>query len=155
MDGFSVANWMLKLSTICSNVSPLTFAFTFMQHPLQNTYVLSPFYFPYLLPFCSFHALDTYIQSQKALLARTQSDLDRLRRIRDQATTDPETVFHSFDEKVFFVFNHQSPLFNQRSHSSMILFSPLIVSPTLLPRSKIKSTGIYSDVKVCPFMLPL
>ncbi|KAI0274503.1 hypothetical protein BGY98DRAFT_993200 [Russula aff. rugulosa BPL654] len=55
-----------------------------MQHPLQNT----------------FHALDTYIQSQKALLARTQSDLDRLRRIRDQATTHPETVFHSFDEKL-------------------------------------------------------
>lgn len=37
----------------------------------------------------------------------------------------------------------------------MILFSPLIVSPTLLPRSKIKSTGIYSDVKVCPFPPPL
>jgi hypothetical protein len=35
--------------------------------------------------------------------------------------------------------------------SSMTLFSPLIVSPTLLPRSKIKLTGIYSDVKVCPF----
>jgi hypothetical protein len=103
------------------------------------------------LLFYSFHALDTYIQSQKALLARTQSDLDRLRRIRDQAATHPESIFHSFDEKVFFVFNDQPPLFNQQSHSSMILFSPLIVSPTLLPRSKIKSTGIYSDVKVCPF----
>lgn len=55
-----------------------------MQHPLQNT----------------FNALDTYIQSQKALLARTQSDLDRLRRIRDQAATHPETFFHSFDEKL-------------------------------------------------------
>jgi hypothetical protein len=57
--------------------------------------------FPHHLPFYSFHALDTYIQSQKALLARTQSDLDRLRRIRDQAATHPETFFHSFDEKVF------------------------------------------------------
>lgn len=36
----------------------------------------------------------------------------------------------------------------------MILFFPLIVSPTLPPRSKIKSTGIYSDVKVCPFTPP-
>ena len=43
------------------------------------------------------------------------------------------------------------PSSNQRSHSSMTLFFPLIVSPTLLPRSKIKSTGIYSDAKVCPF----
>jgi hypothetical protein len=121
-----------------------------MQLPLQNTYVLSTFNSSLLLPFYSFHALDTYIQSQKALLARTQSDLDRLRRIRDQATTHPDTFFHSADEKVFFVFNDQLSLFNQRSHSSVILFSLLIVSPTSLPRSKIKSTGIYSDVKVCP-----
>jgi hypothetical protein len=108
----------------------------------------------HLLPFYSFHALDTYIQSQKALLARTQSDLDRLRRIRDQAATHPEAFFHSFDEKVFFVFNDQPPLFNQRFHSSMISFSPLIVNPTLLPRSKIKSIGIFSDVKVCPITPP-
>jgi hypothetical protein len=84
-----------------------------MQHPLQNTYVvLSPFYSPHLLPFYSFHALDSYIQSQKALLARTQSDLDRLRRIRDQAATHPETFFHPFDEKVFFYLHNQTPLFN-------------------------------------------
>jgi hypothetical protein len=82
-----------------------------MQHPLQNKYVLLSLYSPHSLPFYSFHALDTYIQSQKALLARTQSDLDRLRRIRDQAVTHPETIFHSFDEKVFFVFNDQPPLF--------------------------------------------
>jgi len=83
-----------------------------MQHPLQNTYVLSPFYSPHPpLPFYSFHALDTYIQSQKALLARTQSDLDRLRRIRDQAATHPEPFLHSFDEKVFFFFQSlTSPL---------------------------------------------
>lgn len=110
---------------------------------------------PNLSPFSSFHALDTYIQSQKALLARTQSDLDRLRRIRDQATTHPDTFFHSADEKVFFVFNDQPFLFNQRSHSSVILSSPLIVSPILLPRSRIKSTGTYSDVKVCPVTPPL
>lgn len=60
---------------------------------------------PSPLTFYSFHALDTYIQSQKALLARTQSDLDRLRRIRDQAATHPETFFHSFDEKVFSCFH--------------------------------------------------
>lgn len=36
----------------------------------------------------------------------------------------------------------------------MILSSPLIVSPTLLLRSKIKSTGIYSDIKVCLFTPP-
>lgn len=70
--------------------------------PLQNTYVLSRFYSPHPLLFPSFHALDTYIQSQKALLARTQSDLDRLRRIRDQAATHPEPFFNSLDEKVFF-----------------------------------------------------
>jgi len=52
-----------------------------MQNPRQNT----------------FQALDTYIQSQKALLARTQSDLVRLRRIRDQTVAHP---FHSFDEKL-------------------------------------------------------
>ena len=126
-----------------------------MHHPRQNTYALSPSCPLHPLPFYSFHTLDTYIQSQKALLARTQSDLDRLRRIRDQATTQPDTFFHSFDEKVFSLLNDQFPSSNQRSHSSMILFSPLIVSPTLLPRSKIKSTGIYSGVKVCPFTLPL
>jgi len=48
----------------------------------------------------SFQALDAYIQSQKALLARTQSDLDRLRRIRDQAATHPDPFFDSLDEKV-------------------------------------------------------
>jgi hypothetical protein len=70
-----------------------------MQHPLQNTYVVLSVLFSHPSPFYSFHALDTYIQSQKALLVRTQSDLDRLRRIRDQATTHPS---HSFDEKVLF-----------------------------------------------------
>ena len=48
----------------------------------------------------SFQALDAYIQSQKTLLARTQSDLDRLRRIRDQAATHPDPFFESLDEKV-------------------------------------------------------
>jgi len=49
----------------------------------------------------TFQALDAYIQSQKALLIRSQSDLDRLRRIREQAVTDPEQFLDSFDEKVF------------------------------------------------------
>jgi len=48
----------------------------------------------------TFQALDAYIQSQKALLARTQSDLDRLRRIRDQAATHPDPFFDSLDEKL-------------------------------------------------------
>ncbi len=87
--------------------------FAFMHHPLQNTYVLSPLSSPRPSPFYSFDALDAYIQSQKALLARTQSDLDRLRRIRDQAATHPETFFDSFDEKVFFFFNFQTSLSDQ------------------------------------------
>ena len=60
---------------------------------------------PFLLqlksnPQCSFDALEVYIQSQKALLARTQSDIDRLRLLREQATANPEDFFDSFDEKV-------------------------------------------------------
>ena len=50
----------------------------------------------------SFDALELYIQTQKALLARTQSDIDRLRLLREQAATDPEHFFDAFDEKVFF-----------------------------------------------------
>jgi hypothetical protein len=80
-----------------------------MQDPLQNTYVLSPSRSSHPSPFYSFQALDTYIQSQKALLARTQSDLDRLRRIRDQAVAHPEPFFPSCDEKVFFYPMAQSP----------------------------------------------
>jgi hypothetical protein len=74
-----------------------------MQDTLQQTLVL------HFFPFSShrslsnsFQALDAYIQSQKALLARTQSDLDRLRTIRDEAVTQPELFFDSLDEKVFF-----------------------------------------------------
>ena len=37
----------------------------------------------------SFDVLELYIQSQKALLARTQSDVDRLRLLHEQAATDP------------------------------------------------------------------
>ncbi|KAI9507119.1 hypothetical protein F5148DRAFT_981893 [Russula earlei] len=50
-------------------------------------------------PLPSFQALDAYIQSQKALLARTQSDLDRLRRIREQAAAQSDQSFDSFHEK--------------------------------------------------------
>jgi hypothetical protein len=55
-----------------------------MQHSRQHT----------------FQALDAYVQSQKALLARTQSDLVRLRRIRDQAATCPDVFFDSLDERL-------------------------------------------------------
>ena len=50
---------------------------------------------------CSFDALELYIQSQRALLARTQSDVDRLRLLREQVATDPEHFFDAFEEKVF------------------------------------------------------
>jgi hypothetical protein len=81
-----------------------------MQHPeVRNTYVLSPSCSSRPLPLYSFQALDTYIQSQKALLARTQSDLDRLRRIRDQAATHPEPFFHSLDDQVFLFLNSPIP----------------------------------------------
>jgi hypothetical protein len=55
-----------------------------MHHPLKNT----------------FDALEVYIQSQKALLARTQSDVDRLRLLREQAAADPEHFFDAFDDKL-------------------------------------------------------
>src|SRR6266404_4476711 len=51
----------------------------------------------------SFDALEVYVQSQKALLARNQSDIDRLRLLREQAIANPEQFFDSFDEKVFLV----------------------------------------------------
>ena len=61
---------------------------------------------PFLLPFdshprYSFDALEVYVQSQKALLARTQSDIDRLRLLREQAIAHPEHFFDGFEEKVF------------------------------------------------------
>jgi hypothetical protein len=72
------------------------------RHPPTNVRALFlPPPFPNRSPSNSFQALDAYIQSQKALLARTQSDLDRLRRIRDQAVTQPDIFFDSLDEKVF------------------------------------------------------
>jgi hypothetical protein len=89
-------------------MSPLSLSCTIPSKTRTSSLRLIP---PHPSPFYSFHALDTYIQSQKALLARTQSDLDRLRRIRDQAATQPETNFHSLDEKVFFVSNDQPALF--------------------------------------------
>ncbi|KAI9447782.1 hypothetical protein H4582DRAFT_1802344, partial [Lactarius indigo] len=58
----------------------------------------------------SFDALEVYIQSQKDLLARTQSDIDRLRLPREQATANPEDLFDTFDEKFnsdVFRFDHQ------------------------------------------------
>ncbi|KAI0293647.1 hypothetical protein B0F90DRAFT_1762173 [Multifurca ochricompacta] len=55
-----------------------------MQLPLQNT----------------FEALEAYVQSQKTLLARTQSDIDRLRVLREQAALSPEEFFDSLDEKL-------------------------------------------------------
>ncbi len=69
---------------------------------LQTTDVCAPLFSSNILrsPFNSFQALDAYVQSQKALLARTQSDLVRLRRIRDQAATCPDVFFDSLDEKV-------------------------------------------------------
>jgi hypothetical protein len=52
-------------------------------------------------PYYSFEALDVYVQSQKALFTRTQSDVDRLRLLREQAATDPELFFDAFDNEVF------------------------------------------------------
>ncbi len=75
-----------------------------MLHPLKNTFV-SPFFSlpgPPLTLY-SFDALEVYVQSQKALLARNQSDIDRLRLLREQAIANPEQFFDSFDEKVFLV----------------------------------------------------
>lgn len=84
-----------------------------MQDTLQQTFVHSFLGFSHPSPSNSFQALDAYIQSQKALLARTQSDLDRLRRIRDQAVTHPDLFFDSLDEKVFFVLLSLDPLITQ------------------------------------------
>ena len=50
----------------------------------------------------SFDALELYIQLQKALLARTQSDADRLPLLREQVATDPGHFFNAFDEKVYY-----------------------------------------------------
>lgn len=40
----------------------------------------------------SLEALEAFIQSQKALLSRTQSDIERLRQIREQAVSEPQLV---------------------------------------------------------------
>ena len=50
----------------------------------------------------SFDALELYIQLQKALLARTQSDADRLPLLLEQVATDPGHFFDAFDEKVYY-----------------------------------------------------
>lgn len=65
-----------------------------MLHPVKNT----------------FDALEVYIQSQKALLARTHSDMDRLRLLREQAAANPDHFFDTFDEKLndnVFRFDHE------------------------------------------------
>ena len=101
-----------------------------------------------------FDVLDVYIQSQKALLARTQSDIDRLRLLREQAAANPEHFFDSFDEKVF-----DRPLssthYNLHNHSSMTISFALIISQISLRRSKTRSIGTYSKDKVHPPLPPL
>ncbi|KAG5637663.1 hypothetical protein H0H81_003684 [Sphagnurus paluster] len=44
-------------------------------------------------------ALETFIQSQRALLARTQSDISRLQNLRNDAASQPALFFSSLDEK--------------------------------------------------------
>jgi hypothetical protein len=61
----------------------------------------------------SLDALEVYIQSQKVLLTCTQSDVDCLRLLCEQAAADPEIFFDDFDDKVFtllssthFIYSH-------------------------------------------------
>jgi hypothetical protein len=64
-----------------------------------DTFIQQPRSYPqHSHPPYSFDALEVYIKSQKALLARTQSDVDRPRLLHEQAAADPEHFFDSFDE---------------------------------------------------------
>ncbi|KAF8665030.1 hypothetical protein AX16_000642 [Volvariella volvacea WC 439] len=47
----------------------------------------------------TYETLEAFIQSQKALLARTQSDIERLRKLRSQVVEDPDTVLASFNRE--------------------------------------------------------
>ena len=97
----------------------------------------------------SFDALELYIQTQKALLSRIRSDIDRLRLLREQATTDPEHFFDAFDEKVFFNYLLSSTHSIHTTHnSSMITSSTLIISLTSQRRFKKRLIGTYSKDKV-------
>ncbi|KAN0139486.1 hypothetical protein V8E53_002987 [Lactarius tabidus] len=61
-------------------------------------------------PHYGFDALEVYIQTQKALFARTGSDVDCLRLLREQAAADPEFFVDAFDDKLndnVFNFDHQ------------------------------------------------
>ncbi|KAI0061074.1 hypothetical protein BV25DRAFT_1917052 [Artomyces pyxidatus] len=48
----------------------------------------------------TFEALSKYIESQRALLARTQSDIGRLRQLREDAVLRANTFFDQFSEKL-------------------------------------------------------
>ena len=52
-------------------------------------------------PQYSFGALELYIQLQKALLARTRSDVDPLRLLRDQAAGAPERFLTLSTKRIF------------------------------------------------------
>ena len=98
----------------------------------------------------SFDALGLYIQSQKALLARTQSDVDRLRLLREQAATDP------FDASTKRPFDHvQHARFIDANHNSTKMSSALIINLTSPRRFKTRSIGIYLKDKVRRLRLPL
>ncbi|THH17982.1 hypothetical protein EW146_g2909 [Bondarzewia mesenterica] len=45
-------------------------------------------------------ALSTFIQSQRALLAHTQSDIERLKQLRDEAAADSQSFVDNIDDKL-------------------------------------------------------
>ena len=67
------------------------------------TYVLTVFFdIPLEFTVIRLEAISTFIQSQRALLSQTHSDIERLKQLRREVTVDPQGFVEGIDQKVRF-----------------------------------------------------
>ena len=143
-----------------SSPSPLTPSLSCLISSKLRSYRPFSFSFPAhrssLTP--SFDALELYIQTQKALLSHTQSDIDRLRLLRKRATVVPERSFFLTRLMKRFFKNYLPSLTHSihTTHNSSMIMSPTwIINLISLQRFKKRSIGAYSKDKVHCLPLPL
>ena len=96
-----------------------------MLNPLKNTFVsILSFFLPFITHLQnSLASLESYIKSQKAILAFTLSDVDPLRLLREQAATDSVRFFMLYTERFFRLFSaHSVHLHEPQLHDNVFHF---------------------------------
>jgi hypothetical protein len=69
----------------------------------------------------SLKALSTFIQTQKSLLAKTKSDIERLRTLKNEAVSEPEFFMSNLSHKVRLALAYSFRLFFEYSIDSSIM----------------------------------